>query len=224
MLNGVVLHRRPYRETSVIVDFFTLEQGRVSAVVRGMRQAKSDRKSLLQPFQSLQLQLAGKSELKTLAHVEANDKRISLTGDALYCGFYINELLTRVLPQGLVADTLYHRYIHCLDQLVTRTALDISLRHFEFGVLDELGVLPDITVTSEGEPLSLGNRYCFHTDIGIVPIDKGKNTFLGQSLIDIANEEWNDESRATAKLICRQALHPFLGSKPLHSRALFKRA
>lgn len=70
-LNAYVLHRRPYREASYIVDFFTLEEGRVSAVAKGVKNSKSDKKSLLQPFQHLRLQLSGKSELKTYVTLKA---------------------------------------------------------------------------------------------------------------------------------------------------------
>ena len=92
-LNAYVLHRRPYRETSFIVDFFTLELGRVSAVARGVRSAKSDRRSLLQPFQALRVQLSGKSDLKNLTQLESNGALRMLTGNALYCALYVWTLM-----------------------------------------------------------------------------------------------------------------------------------
>ena len=103
-LNAYVLHRRPYRETSYIVDFFTLEEGRVSAVAKGVKNSKSDKKSLLQPFQHLRLQLSGKSELKNLRHVESVSPSINLVGTALFCAMYVNELTNRVMPAGLASD------------------------------------------------------------------------------------------------------------------------
>ena len=220
----VVLHRRPYRETSMIVDFFTIEHGRISAVVRGMRQAKSDRKSLLQPFQPLSLTLSGKSDLKTLTQVEAQSASIPLHGDALYCGFYMNELITRVLPQGVTAEDLHRCYLICLEQLVQATDMDLVMRRFEFALLDELGVLPDLSVTEHDAEVVANKTYRFISGTGIVESAPGKGAFMGEWLIDVLNENWHSHSRQVAKAICRQALLPFLGDKPLHSRALFKRA
>jgi DNA repair protein RecO (recombination protein O) len=222
--SGVVLHRRPYRETSMIVDFFTIEHGRISAVVRGMRQAKSDRKSLLQPFQSLKLTLTGKTDLKNLTQVEAESASIQLQGDALYCGFYMNELLTRVIPQGIAASDLYSRYLQCLTHLTQTSELDIVMRQFEFALLDELGVLPDLTTTVQGGDVTAHGIYRFQSGEGIIESVAGKGAFSGEWLLDIVSENWTDKSRQLAKAICRQALLPFLGDKPLHSRALFKRA
>ena len=99
--HAYVLHKRPYRETSMLVDFFTLEQGRVSAVAKGARgNSKSDRKSLLQGFQKAELDLSGRSNLKNLGKIEASGAVIRLSEKALYCGFYLNEILSRALPEA----------------------------------------------------------------------------------------------------------------------------
>ena len=105
-LEGYVLHRRPYRETSYIVDFFSLQAGRVSAVAKGVRNSKTDRKSLLQPFRPLRFQLSGKSELKNLRQIEAGGAVIMLAGTSLFCGMYLNEVINKVMPAGQSSDSL----------------------------------------------------------------------------------------------------------------------
>jgi DNA repair protein RecO (recombination protein O) len=226
---GLVLHRRPYRETSMIIDFFTANQGRQSAVARGMRQSKSDRKSLLQVFQPLHLRFSGKSDLKTLSHVEPAAPAYSLKGDALYCGFYVNELITRILPQGVSCDAFFEHYLLCLDALQNNVDNEVTLRRYEFALLDELGVLPDLSSSSDGRDINVACFYQFQAGIGVVPFEpkqqnKSNNidTFLGQTFLDVCEGNWHADSKRLAKQLCRKALYPFLGSKPLHSRALFK--
>lgn len=220
---GLVLHRRPYRETSMIVDFFTLNQGRLSAVVRGIRQSKSDKKSLLQAFQPLHLRFSGKTELKTLSHVEPASHAFALKGEALYCGFYVNELITRVLPQGLSCDVFFEHYLSCLHTLQSNVDNEIALRRCEFALLDELGVLPDLSVSCDGEDIEKDRSYHFHEGKGITPVGpEVVDSFSGQLFLDVWEGNWHTESKRLAKQLCRKALYPFLGSKPLHSRALFK--
>ena len=152
-LNAYVLHRRPYRETSYIVDFFSLEEGRISAVAKGVKNSKSDKKSLLQPFQHLRLQLSGKSDLKNLRHVESVAPSISLTGTALFCAMYVNELTNRIMPQGLASDGVYSAYEAALLALRDEADIEVTLRQLEFALLDEMGLLPDFTSDVEYECL-----------------------------------------------------------------------
>lgn len=232
---GVTLHRRPYRETSMIVDFFLQNHGRKSAVVRGLRNAKSDRKSLLQPFQPVTINLTGKSDLKTLTSVEAEGATYGLKAESMYCGLYLNELITRTLPKDIPTPGLYHAYLTSLESLSQSSVneqpaseqngiREVTLRLFEFALLDELGVLPDLSSTDDAQSIHPERLYRFERENGVVQSESSKNAFVGQYLIDMVNSNWNAGSRKVAKLICRQALHPFLGDKPLHSRALFRRA
>ena len=152
-LNAYVLHRRPYRETSYIVDFFTLEEGRVSAVAKGVKNSKSDKKSLLQPFQHLRLQLSGKSELKNLRHVESVSPSINLVGTALFCAMYVNELTNRVMPARLASDGVHNAYENALLSLRDESDIEVTLRQFEFALLDEMGLLPDFTTDVDDPPV-----------------------------------------------------------------------
>lgn len=225
-LDAYVLHRRAYRETSYLVDFFTLQTGRISAVARGSRQAKSDRKSLLQPFGPVRLQLAGKSELKTLTQLESGGKPWPLAGNALFCGLYVNEIVNRTLPPGLASEALFDRYQQALAMLATSEPADIALRSFEFALLDEMGQLPDwLTDAHTGAPIEAQRWYVFVPEQGVVsaadPSQPGR--LSGQALQQMCAQDWTPAARQAAKWLARQALAPLLGNKPLKSRELFAR-
>ena len=227
-LNAYVLHRRPYRETSYIVDFFTLEEGRVSAVAKGVKNSKSDKKSLLQPFQHLRLQLSGKSELKNLRHVESVSPSINLVGTALFCAMYVNELTNRVMPAGLASDGVHNAYENALLSLRDESDIEVTLRQFEFALLDEMGLLPDFTTDVEYElPIEETGSYHFQIDAGFVrlPDDMagppGMRGFPGQALLSLSQGEFTPLSKKVAKVLCRDLLKPLIGDKPLKSRELF---
>jgi len=128
---GYVLHSRPYRETSLLVDFLTLEQGRISAVARGARRPRARLRSTLQPFQTLQLGWQGRQELKTLGTVEAVEISPPLSGRALLCGLYVNELLQRLLQPGEPCPRLFLYYRYVLNELLEGRDLEGALRTFE---------------------------------------------------------------------------------------------
>lgn len=224
-LNAYVLHRRPYRETSYIVDFFTLEEGRISAVAKGVKNSKSDKKSLLQPFQHLRLQLSGKSDLKNLRHVESVAPAISLMGTPLFCGMYLNELTNRIMPTGLASDGVYHAYEEGLTSLLQGDDIEVALRKFEFALLDEMGLLPDFTTDIEYEQPILPNcNYRFQHDAGFVclPAEHHNSKGLpGEALMSLAHGEFTPLSKKVAKVLCRDLLKPLIGDKPLKSRELF---
>ncbi len=223
-LNAYVLHRRPYRETSFIVDFFTLELGRISAVARGVRSAKSDRRSLLQPFQSLRIQLSGKADLKTLTQLEAAGPMGNIVGNSLYCALYVNELTNRVLPGAMAAQELYARYGETLTGL-QQAPQDpaIVLRQYELALLEELGVMPDFSTDAATEqPVEPTLHYEFVTELGFCCVKQpSRMSFLGSELLLLQEGIFNQQSLPAAKRLCRLALHPFMGDKPLKSRELF---
>ena len=222
-LNAYVLHRRPYRETSFLVDFFTYEQGRISAVAKGVRGAKSDKRSLLQPFQALRIQLTGKSDLKNLTLIEAAAPALNVTGDALYCAFYVNELTNRVLPQGLAAEMVYQTYGDTLVQLKESQRLDRPLREFEMALIAELGVIPDMTTEAfSAEPIVAQGWYDFYAEQGFSAVAQaGRNSYSGKDLLSLAAGDYTDSAIKTAKRLTRHVLQPFIGDKPLKSRELF---
>ncbi|WP_414829833.1 DNA repair protein RecO [Alteromonas sp. H39] len=219
-----VLHRRPYRETSYLIDLFTRESGKMSVVAKGVRNSKGDKKSLLQPFQQIRIQVSGKSELKNLTQTESFLAAVPLAGQALFCGMYVNELLNRVMPVGLASDSLFATYTETLSQLASGDDIELPLRQFEFAILDEMGQLGEFTQCgNDGEPVAAEGMYGWGQEEGIVPVKPGPAArgIPGFALLSLAAGEWTPAAKKAAKIINREALKPLLGSKPLKSRELF---
>lgn len=233
MLNGFVIHKRAYRETSMIIDFFSKEQGKISAVAKGIKNAKSDKRSLLQVLQFLSFEVSGRSSLKTLGSIEANQKSIALSGNMLYCSLYINELLSRSLPEAESFPELFESYQIILSQLFTIQSAGLTeqdsllkvqpiLRNFEFTLLELLGYLPDLSIdVSCEQALSDDVYYQFHFEQGLVASKVKGQGLKGLHIKQMLAKEWSGESLQVAKHIARLALSPLLGDKPLKSRELF---
>ena len=223
--DAYVLHRRPYRETSYIVDFFSLQTGKVSAVAKGVRSSKNERKSLLQPFRKVRIQLSGKTDLKNLRQIESGGPVPMLAGNDLFCAMYLNEILNRVMPAGLASDTVYAQYEHALNSLIVQPDIEKTLREFEFSLLEEMGMLADwFTDGLSGEAIEPDGWYLYSPEQGFVACHQPghKHRLPGTALIELGNGEWTALSRRAAKLINRHALHQLLGGKPLKSRELFR--
>ncbi|WP_371195670.1 DNA repair protein RecO [Glaciecola sp. SC05] len=237
---GYVIHRRPYRETSLIVDFFTRQYGRISAVAKGARGAsKSDRKSLIQPLQLLSFELSGRSQLKNLGIAEALQSSLNLKGTSLYSAFYLNELLMRAIPETEPMSMLFEQYQRTLTALERvsndNTAAEINansiptgdvepiLREFELLLLQELGYLPDFNYTADtGEQIIADLSYSFVSEQGFIACSaKQAYALSGRDIISIAQKDFSPSARRAAKYICRQAFLPIIGDKPLKSRELF---
>ena len=138
MKRAFVLHRRPFKNTSLLVELFAEGEGRFPAVIRGG--AKSRSSGLVQPFSPLRISWSGRGEVKNLNAVEPDDYQLpSLGGTSLYCGLYLNELLMRLIPRGEAHDQLFADYIRTLSQLADDQPLDWTLRLFELGLLLDIG-------------------------------------------------------------------------------------
>lgn len=222
-----VLHRRPYRETSLLVDLFTLNHGKVGVIARGANSTRSATKAQLQPFQPLLVDWTGRSDLKTLTHVE-NRPGVQLGhGRALYSGFYLNELLQKLLAPYDPAQRLFAAYIDALERLSSAsTDVEPVLRRFEMNLADSLGYGFDwAQVMDSGEPVQAGRSYCYDPQHGIVAWS-GDHIRLsglpGQALLALADGDLeNTEARRTAKRVMRVLTDFLLQGKPLNSRALF---
>ena len=226
-----VLHSRPFRDSSLIVDFLTADFGRVSALVKGVRatsKSARQRRGLLQPFVPLLATWLGRSDLKTLTTLEAFGSPTSLTGNRLFSGLYANELLTRLLPQLELKTGIYTLYQWLLKQLEGEAALDIALRRFELSLLDELGYGLDFSQTADSEQAIDNQRfYQFDPRRGFLCVPEhfvnpeAADQFRGDDINAFAAGQFSDANRTAAKRLCRQALAVHLGDKPLKSRELF---
>ena len=224
-----VLHRRPYRETSFLVELFSQEYGRITVVASGARKTKSATQGLLQPFIPLVVSFSGKGELMALSHVEASGSVARLQGDCLFAGFYLNELLTVLLQKWDAHNELYRLYEEALQGLHASELQQAVLRTFELRLLEELGygILPKDS--GELAAMFLAEKYYrFIPEHGFVLSELDKhaantsNVFLGKSLLAMAQENWQDEScLKDAKRLIRFVLTPLLGARQIYSRQLF---
>jgi DNA repair protein RecO (recombination protein O) len=223
-----VLHSRPYRDTSLLVDIFTRDHGRLTAVARGQRQSRQKSRRPLQAFTPLLLSWQGRSDLKTLTAAEFDGTAVFLSGNYLFSGLYANELLMRLLPLGDAQEEIFEAYRALLSQLARGEQLEALLRRFEFRLLDELGYGIDFSgEANTGESLLEDKLYGWLTDLGFIELEKNgaqaAGGFWGRDLLAIARRDFSaPETRRTAKRLARTALAPHLGDKPLKSRELFR--
>lgn len=223
-----LLHHRPYRETSVLLDFFTESHGRIAAIAKGVRKERSRWRALLQPFIPVLISFQGRSELMNLNLVEPNGAPVRLTKEALLSGFYLNELLTRLLQKWDPHPFLFSAYYRTLVSLQMGLR-EASLRSFEKKLLEELGYGLSLAVEYETNlPIELEKGYLFEVQKGLIAYKNSENIqdlinfFSGKSLVALREESWEDEqSLKDAKRLMRLALSPLLGEKPLFSRKMF---
>jgi len=218
---GFILHTRPYRETSLIVDVFSRNYGRLSLVARGARRPMSSIKSRLLGFQPLLLSWFGKSSLRTLHDAEWQGGDLRLQGGALMCGFYLNELLLKLLPPDDPHERLYDHYAGTLATLSAGDEPAPILRRFELDLLSELGYAQTLTHDAEGERLRPENRYGYVFDRGVVEAVQNGPSYAGKTLLDMAAGDFSDpRTLAEGKLLMRALLNHYLSDKPLLTRQL----
>lgn len=247
---GYLLHYTQYGDANFIVDFFSLGHGRVSMLAKGARSSKPVTRALYQPFRPLLVSWWGEHELRTLTGIEESGDALVLTGMALPCGYYLNELLLRLLPKEQVQTTLFAHYALALAELAeTPDKPEPILRGFEMQLLEALGLLPDfLACESEGNDIDVTAHYQFYPtlnravlmpdDLSAMAIPKIKPTepvyhddgetiahgikVSGKALMALANFNLSEPSvLAEIKPLMRQLLRMHLGDKPLNSRELF---
>lgn len=225
--DGFVLHRFPYRETSVIAECFLQHHGRVSFVVKGVRTERSSLKGLLQPFTSLHFNARGKGQLKTLTLLEAIGSPIILHDTPLMCAWYINELLMRLLPKEEAHAHLFFIYRATLLALESSNSHEKHLRLFEKNLLEALGYALPLTHDANSHRTLVYDRYYqFIPEHGFVETAKSDapDVFLGEDLQAIAHDQFSNATvLKAAKKLMRLAIWSLLGGKPLKTRELFKK-
>ncbi|QFU76512.1 DNA repair protein RecO [Halioglobus maricola] len=226
---GYVLHSRPYKDTSSLLEVFTAEHGRVSLVGKGARRRSrgGSQVALLQPFTPLLLTFSGRAELKTLTQVEAAGTATNLRGERLYSGLYLNELLVRLLHRNDPHPTLFARYARAVEGLQHGDDIEVTLRGFELQLLDELGYRLDLTTDgSRGEELQQDIWYHYDPELGLIPCPASakpdRPAYQGADLLQIGRGDLAGSARLTARRLMRQALAVHLGDAPLRSRELFR--
>ncbi|WP_253306221.1 DNA repair protein RecO [unidentified bacterial endosymbiont] len=223
---ALVLHRLPYRETSLLLDLFTEQQGRIRLVALGARRRRSTLQGCLQVFTPLQIQWRGTGgTLQTLRQAEALSLSLPLTGRALYSALYINELLCRLLVPDVSYEALFGQYLQTLCQLAASDGqYEPILRCFEFALLQALGYGVDFQrCAATGTLVQDQVHYRYQAEYGFVTAAvASQDSFSGQQLRALAAGQLSDAATLrAAKIFSRLAFKPYLGARPLKSRELF---
>ncbi|MDX2503043.1 MAG: DNA repair protein RecO [Gammaproteobacteria bacterium] len=241
---AVVLHHFDYRDSSLLVNFFISDFGRVSAIAKGVKGKKKSKQAyqvLLQPFQKLMVSLSGKQELLLLKNIEATTVSWKLSGKSLYCAYYVNELLLRLLPTYTDCREIFQLYNHVLNLLVQCSSVPVNgvqetqhtvlyeapLRLFELKLLEFLGYGLNLTdEIQSGLPVDAKKHYYYVAESGPSEMQIANTTTLpitGRTLINLSNGQLSDpKTLQESKQLLKWALSEHLGSKPLKSRQLFK--
>lgn len=220
-----VLHTRPYRETSLIVEFFSECQGRIAAVARSARGPKSRFRGVLQPFTPLTISWMGKGDLVTLTQAELSGPNLFLNGTALFSGLYLNELLMKCLHPFDAYPQLFTDYQHALTQLQYQP-IEPCLRIFEKRLLRYLGFGLQLNRTAQSlQPIKPEQSYLFNPNQGFTPFNHTLNSqqpvFQGKHLLALYHETLLPENLKSCKKLLQIALRARLGNKPICSRLLF---
>lgn len=221
-----ILHHRPYRETSLLLDVLTETYGRISLIARGVRTPRSKLRYMLQPFTPLLLSYQGRTDLMLLNSVEVQGMPFHLRGENLFSGFYLNELIVRVLQKQDPHPQLYTNYHQTLLELQGAGFAQKALRLFEKKLLKELGYGLQLEHDfSTNDPIEPEQLYQFYPELGFKRLDQAignQMQFKGKSLLALANEQLDDtESLRDAKRLMRIALTSLLGIEQVQSRKLF---
>lgn len=220
-----LLHAHPYSETSLVLDVFAREYGRLAVLARGARRPRSALRGVLLSFQPLELGWFGGGELKTLAKAEWVGGLPLLNGKSLLLGYYLNELLLKLLPREDAHPALYDAYAEALAALAHGATETAELRRFEKALLRELGYgLALDREADSGAAVRSDGLYEYQIERGIVPAggESPRLTFAGKTLLDLAADDYSDpRTLAESKLLMRQLMSYYLGNQTLHSRRVF---
>ncbi|MBX9676966.1 MAG: DNA repair protein RecO [Methylotenera sp.] len=230
-----VLHTYPFKETSLVVELFSQQFGRLAAVAKGARRPHSAMRGMLQSFQMLSGAWSGKNELKTLHSLDWNAGLTLLKGEALMCGFYMNELLLRLLPREDAHENLFEYYDTTLktlaktqdssgeEALVNGKNLAIILRRFELKLLQEMGYAVPLLADENDGAIIADKIYRYEAEYGACDLNATKNgvQLSGLTLLNMAKDDYADlQTQNQSKQLMRYLLAHYLGDKPLHTRQL----
>jgi DNA repair protein RecO (recombination protein O) len=251
-----VLQYRKYRETSLIIDAFTRDFGRVSLLAKGVRKIKSKTAGILQPFIPLTISYFGKAELKTLTDVERRACSIqvcgihsipgdcrtgsrpvrdihSIPGDiiqpfseikglALYCGFYINELVGCFLHKYDPHPEVFDHYSECLSGLAEGANMEAVLRLFELNLMENAGYGLQLEYDDNEKPIESLKKYDFN--VGLGPVESADGRFSGKMLLALGSRDLADpQVLSEAKILMRMVIDVYLQGRRLKSRAVINK-
>jgi len=222
MDEALVLHIRAYRETSCLVDLLTRERGRLRVLAKGVRRGRQSSGDL-SPFSRILYALGGRGELRLLTLAEGISGWQRLAGEGLYCGFYVAELLMRLLPLEDAHPELYEEIVSVIQQLGEGVRPERILRRFERALLEELGYGLSLWEDALGDPIEANGFYLYHPEHGAQRVNEAQGGIPGSTLIALATGDFEDERDLLfAKKLMRSILDRQLEGRPLKSRELFQ--
>lgn len=215
-----VLHARPYRETSLLLECLTRDYGRLGVVARGVRSERAHgRRAQLEPFQPLLLDLSLRGELATLTGVEPTGAAPWPGGDAGLAGLYLNELVVRLTARQDAQPALYAAYAATLQRLADAEPIGWTLRRFERDLLRIVGYAMSLRVDADGEPVRSAGHYRYVAEVGAAPCAAdAQGALCGEDLLAL------DEDRppsagglAALRRLMREVIRHHLGGRELHA-------
>lgn len=221
-----VLHTYPFKETSLVVELLTRDFGRIAAVAKGARRPRSAMRGMLQSFQPLIAAWSGKSELRNLHSLEWGEGLLLLQGEALMCGFYLNELLLRLLPREDAHEALFDYYGQTLRTLAQGEEHGTTLRRFELKMLQEMGYAVPLDHDEHDSAIEAARAYYYVAERGACSLQaqsmqRNGVQLTGKTLLDMAQDDYSDpQTQQQSKQLMRVLLAHYLGDKPLHTRQL----
>lgn len=225
---GWVIHRRPWRESSLLIEYFAREHGRVGLVAKGARSARSAWRGLTEPFMPLMASWSRRGEMGTLTALESNGPRRALSGRALWCGLYVNELLLRLLERDDPHPGVFDACGTVFDGLARGAEVQsLLLRRFERALLEGMGVAPDFGFdAASGEAIRPEGLYHLQPEAGFVPVQRpGPGVFRGTSVraLQLGHTDERDTAREMRELM-RLLIDHHLAGRELASRRLLSGA
>lgn len=221
-----VLHTRPWRETSLVVELLSRDHGRVAVVAKGARRPHSALRSVLMGFQPLTADWSGAGEVKTLIRAEWHGFQPLLGGHALLCGYYLNELVVHLSAREDPHPGLFGAYVEAVAALSAKAAPAPVLRRFELALLRELGYGVALEHEADGgAPIKGDQRYLYIIERGPVPASPGTQglEISGRSLLALADDDFSDaQTLSESKALLRMLINHHLGGRALQSRRVFK--
>jgi len=219
-----VLHRRPWRDTSLIIELLSAGHGRIAGVARGARSAKSAFFGLTEPFRRLEASWTRRGEMATLTGLEPTERTARLTGRAMWCGLYANELLLRLTPRDDPDPEIFAAYGRLLGELAAAKRQSHALRRFEMSLLNALGVAPDLAVDSRtGDPVGAHELYCVDPLRGPVAAAGQRDGVRGSALLALADGRAPDAADERAALgVMRELIEYQLDGRKLNTPAYFR--
>jgi DNA repair protein RecO (recombination protein O) len=223
---GYVLHTYAYKESSLIAEVFTRRFGRVALLARGARRPRSAMRGVLLSFHPLRLSWSGSAELGNLISAEWAGALRPLAGQGLMCGFYLNELVLRLLPREDPHEELFDRYGEALTRLSSQESYSVVLRTFEKRLLAELGYAPLLERDAASRPIDPEALYAYEPERGPVPANGPRGGSLvvqGRTLLDVAADDYSrPETREEARSLMRALIGERLHGQVLHTRVVLR--